>query len=241
MRPRSISSLLDPELDARLVARALEGDERAWTAIVRRYQPLVYAVARSYRLGDEDLGDVFQEVFAALVRGLPRLRDARTLCRWLSSTTERIAFALALRRRREAARNVREPGDDLPLSDSRPPIGADLEAFEQRQLVRLALGRLGRRCQELLDALYAEEPEDYRAIGRRLAMPIGSIGPTRARCLDRLRLALAELESPGSGISRTVRSTSTSRREPTRSLRRTSRVKNPHRKLTWRPSSALDI
>lgn len=208
MRSRSISSLHDPELDARLVARCLDGDERAWTALVRRYQPLVYAVARSFRLSDEDLGDVFQEVFTALVRGLPRLRDARALCRWLSSTTERVAFALALRRRRETARAGGGLDSTRPLADPGPPIGADLEALEERMLVRIALGHLGARCQELLNALYAEATEPYRVIAQRLGMPVGSIGPTRARCLERLREALEDLESRAPRIRKVTRSTS---------------------------------
>lgn len=220
MRARSTSSRLDPELDARLVARCLEGDERAWAALVRRHQPLVYAVARSYRLGDEDLGDVFQEVFAALVRGLPRLRDARALCRWLSSTTERLAFAMAVRRRREAAREELETAGARPLLDPGPPIGADLEALEERALVRLALGSLGTRCQELLNALYAEEAEEsYRAIAGKLGIPIGSIGPTRARCLERLREALERLEAREPRIRARALPTSLHRTGRTRSGR----------------------
>src|SRR5262247_3794883 len=99
---------LDPDLDARLVARCVDGDAKAWEALVRRHERLVYAVGRSYRLGDEDMGDVFQDVFTALLKGLPRLRDGRTLVRWLSSTSERIARTTALKRRREAAREDRE-------------------------------------------------------------------------------------------------------------------------------------
>lgn len=219
MRSRAVSTSLDPELDARLVARCIEGDQRAWTALVRRYQPLVYAVARSYRLSDEDLGDVFQEVFAALVKGLPRLRDARALCRWLSSTTERIAFALALRRRREAARTADDPGQDHPIPDPGAPVGADLESLEERLLVRLALERLGPRCQALLEALYGDEEQGYREIAHRLGIPVGSIGPTRARCLERLRVALSELESPEPGIRGAMRPTSPERTERSRSVR----------------------
>src|SRR5947208_17197122 len=103
MSPPPRASQLDPALDARLVARCLAGDSRAWDALVRRHERLVYAVARSYRLEDDDLADVFQDVFAALVRGLPRLRDTRTLVRWLSSTTDRVARRAALKRRRELA------------------------------------------------------------------------------------------------------------------------------------------
>ena len=193
---------LDPELDARLVARCIEGDELAWAALVRRYERLVYAVARGYRLSEEDLADVFQEVFAALVKGLPRMRDARALCRWLSSTTDRIALATALRRRRERTREEAPPDERWDLADPRPPAATELETLEEQMLVRLALGGLAGRCRELLEALYYREPApDYTRISRELGMPIGSIGPTRARCLEKLERALTTLREPRGGIN----------------------------------------
>src|SRR5262249_62264416 len=67
------SGELDPDLDARLVGRCVDGDPKAWEALVRRHERLVYAIGRSYRLNDEDMGDVFQDVFTALLKGLPRL------------------------------------------------------------------------------------------------------------------------------------------------------------------------
>src|SRR5881628_3358589 len=149
---------LDPGEDARLVERCRAGDARAWEELVRRYERLVYAVARSYHLSDTDLGDVFQEVFAALVRGLPRLREARALCRWLSSTTDRIARATALRSRRERMRTAGDPEALESLPADVPAAGADLEAVEEQTLVRLALAALPERCRGLLYALYYEDP-----------------------------------------------------------------------------------
>ena len=192
--PRSF----DPDEDARLVERCLAGDARAWAALVERHERLVYAVARSYRMSDADLGDVFQEVFAALVRGLPRLRDARALVRWLSSTTERIARATALRRRREQALAVPDPALVEGLPDESPAVESELEALEAQALVRLALAGLPEGCRRLLSALYYEDPvPDYHSLARRLRMPIGSLGPTRARCIERLRRRLAGLEAGG--------------------------------------------
>ena len=193
---------LDPGEDARLVELALSGDSRAWAALVSRHERLVYAVARSYRLSDADLGDVFQEVFAALVRGLPRIRDARTLVRWLSSTTERIARATALRRRREQALTAPDPEAVQDLPSDQPAVGAELETLEERALIRLALSRLPEGCQRLLLALYYEDPiPDYAALARRLHMPIGSLGPTRARCIERMRRVLGGLAGAPEGIS----------------------------------------
>jgi RNA polymerase sigma factor (sigma-70 family) len=195
----------DPDLDARLVERCLAGERGAWDALVRRHERLVYAVARRYRLTDEDLADVFQEVFSALVRGLPRLRNARLLVRWLSSTTERIARSIALRRRREQARAA--PFDALavePVASSEAPVEDELVRLEEQALVRLALSALGGRCRELLTALYYEDPPpSYAALGRRLGTPVGSLGPTRARCFERLRASLMGL---GAGESFGIRS-----------------------------------
>ncbi len=193
---------LDPELDARLVERCLAGDARAWDALVRRHERLVYAVGRSYRLGDEDMGDVFQEVFGALVRSLPRLRDARTLVRWLSVTSERIARATALHRRREQALAEDDPAGVEAIADDRPEAGVELERLEAQALVRLALGTLSERCQKLLHALYFEDPiPAYNELSRRLGVPIGSLGPTRARCMDKLREGVETLSGTGRGIS----------------------------------------
>ena len=129
---------LDPELDARLVDRCLSGDARAWEALVRRHERLVYSIGRSYRLSDDDMGDVFQDVFAALVKSLGRLREARTLVRWLSVTADRIARSTALRRRRELALAADDPGGLDQLVDDAPPVGAELEQMEAQALVRLA-------------------------------------------------------------------------------------------------------
>ena len=196
------SGELDPELDARLVARCLEGESRAWDALVRRHERLVYAIGRSYRLADEDIGDVFQDVFTALFKGLPRLRDGRTLVRWLSSTTERIARATALRRRREAAREDRDEFTFANLEDQGEAIGADLERVERQHQVRLALGGASERCRRLLEALYYEDPTpSYTELSQRLGVPIGSLGPTRARCMERLRSQLAPTQAATGGIN----------------------------------------
>src|SRR5262245_12979456 len=196
------SGELDPELDARLVGRCLAGDARAWEGLVRRHERLVYAIGRSYRLGDEDLGDVFQDVFAALLKGVPRMRDGRTLVRWLSSTTERIARTTALRRRRDAAREDRDEATFDRLEDSGEAIGADLERAERQHQVRMALGAVSDRCKRLLEALYYEDPTpSYGELSRRLGVPVGSLGPTRARCMERLKGHFEQIRSEPHGIS----------------------------------------
>jgi RNA polymerase sigma factor (sigma-70 family) len=189
------SSPLDPELDARLVQRCLAGDPRAWDQLVSRHERLVLSVARSWRLSDEDMADVFQDVFAALVKGLPRLRDARTLVRWLSSTTDRMARTTALRRRREQSLRSDDPDALDRHAADEAPIGAGLEQLERQAVVRLAFAGLPERCRRLLAALYYEDPAPaYADLARRLGLPVGSLGPTRARCMARLRELLASLE-----------------------------------------------
>lgn len=196
------SGELDPELDARLVARCIDGDARAWEALVRRHERLVYSIGRSYRLGDEDMGDVFQDVFTALLKGLPRLRDGRTLVRWLSSTSERIARTTALKRRREAAREDHEDDTFANLEDQGDEIGADLEKVERQHQVRMALGAISDRCKRLLEALYYEDPTpSYTELSQRLGVPVGSLGPTRARCMERLKGHFEQLHGDPEGIS----------------------------------------
>ena len=189
---------LDPDLDAQLVSRVLAGDVRGWEALVTRHERLVYAVARSYRLDEADRADVFQDVFTALVRGLPSMRDPRSLVRWLSSTTDRIARATALRRRREYALRGANPATPDELPSGEPAVGADLEILERQARVRLALSGLGERCRRLLEALYYRDaPASYAELARELGMPMNSVGPNRARCLDRMR-DLLEVAAPDS-------------------------------------------
>jgi RNA polymerase sigma factor (sigma-70 family) len=200
---------IDPDLDARLVVRCAAGDARAWEALVRRHERLVYAIGRSYRLKEEDLGDVFQDVFAALVKGMPRLRDGRALVRWLASTTERIARTTALRRRREEAREHREDDAIAGLEDERGPVGSELERAEREHQVRLALGAVSERCKRLLEALYYEDPTpSYGELSQRFGVPMGSLGPTRARCVERLRGLFENLRSDPQGIQESARPTS---------------------------------
>ncbi len=188
-----VTTRLDPDEDARLASLCLAGRSDAWTDLVHRHERLVYAVSRSYRLADEDLGEVFQDVFLALYQRLPYIRDTRSLCRWLSSTTERIARATALRRRREQALRVDDPHVLDTAPTDRPDPARTLEEFETQALVRLAVEDLSPRCRSLLRALYYEDPPvPYAELAAQLRLSIGSIGPTRARCFDRLRLALSK-------------------------------------------------
>ncbi|MEK7314747.1 MAG: sigma-70 family RNA polymerase sigma factor [Candidatus Eisenbacteria bacterium] len=180
--------------DDRLVEGCLGGDARAWEVLVRRYERLVRAVAGRYRLPEAEAADAFQDTFAALVRGLPNLRDAKALCRWISSTAERISYASALRLRRDRARTSGSAELLAELPDTAPEGDSSLETLEAQSILRQALAAMPARCRALLEALYFEDPKpSYAEIARHLSMRVGSLGPTRARCFEQLRRGVEEL------------------------------------------------
>lgn len=161
--------------------RAAAGDETAWRAIVSQYQRLVYATIRSFRISPDDAQDVFQEAFLRLHRHSSRLRDSRALTRWIIVTTRHLCIDhLASQRRSQRVPAGAEPEFEPADEDSIPRL-------EMAQRVRESLGDLDLRCRDLLHLLFFEqERPDYRAAAARFGVPVGSIGPTRARCLEQL-------------------------------------------------------
>jgi RNA polymerase sigma factor (sigma-70 family) len=170
---------------AALVRAAREGDHDAWDAIVDRFLPLVEAIIRRHRLGDADGDDVSQTVWLRLVEHLGNLREPDALPGWIRTTTRHECLRVL------AARGRVRPVDpqDGPGLDMAEPAVADehLLAAERRQLLRDALAELPAARRELLLLLLADPPLGYEAISERLGIPIGSIGPTRARALEQLR------------------------------------------------------
>jgi len=179
--------------DAALVARCRQGDASAWAALVRRYQRLVYAVVMRAGFDEHGAADVFQTVFSRLVEHLPRLTQPERLQAWIVTTAKREA----LRARHVGQRTVsmtRDEGDEgASIEDSvadDSPLAEDaLAELQQLDLLRAGLDRIDERCRSLLLLVFRDEDEKlpYDDIARRLAMPVGSIGPTRSRCLDKLR------------------------------------------------------
>lgn len=170
-----------------LLERVARGDEQAWREVVARYQRLVYATIRSFRFDGDEAADVFQETFVRLHRHAGRLRNPQGLARWLVQTTYRLCLDHRDRRR---VRGEDPISDDL--ADGAPGMLERLERMQRAQQVREALATLSPRCRELLEQLYFQpEPLEYKVIGERLGMPIGSIGPTRARCFEALLRRLA--------------------------------------------------
>lgn len=189
---------LDALDDAALVARCRQGDGAAWAALVRRYQRLVHTIVLRAGLDTHTAADVFQTVFSRLVQHLPRLAQPERLQAWVVTTAKREA----LRARHLGARTVsltRDDDDDAPaldVADDHPLAEQALSDLQQLHLLRRALERLDARCGELLALLFADDDERpaYDDIGRRLGMPVGSIGPTRSRCLAKLRALLQQIE-----------------------------------------------
>jgi RNA polymerase sigma factor (sigma-70 family) len=177
------------ELDV-LVAAAVSGDQQAWATIVRRYSPLLARALRRYRLDDADGADVVQLTWLRLVEHLPLLREPRALVGWLLTTARREAYRLL----RQSGRIV--PVPDVDDAGHRGPDSPEdqVERKDQERQLRVAVSRLPKSDRELLGVLLTSPPPSYREAAASLGRPVGSIGPTRARCLARLRRELTALD-----------------------------------------------
>lgn len=181
--------------DPSLVQACLDGSQQAWNELVDRYERLVYSVALKSRLSAADADDVFQTVFFSLHRNLPQLKDQARLSAWLITTTHRESWRVARRR-------MRTLGDDNLDSESAVIDPRELETIETQTLVRQGLAELGGTCEQLLRMLFMDSDETpYDNIASQLGMAVGSIGPTRARCLKKLERILARLGLAGNELS----------------------------------------
>ena len=166
---------------AELVHAAGKGDQAAWNSIVERFAGLVWATVRAHRLNAVDGAEVVQTTWLRLVEHLDRIRDPERLGGWLATT----ARNECLRQIRHSAREVPSELADLERGDSGTLDQALLTAERDRAFWK-AFTELGERCQELLRVLMAEAEPSYQEVSAAIGMPIGAIGPTRRRCLERL-------------------------------------------------------
>ncbi|HYB87920.1 MAG TPA: sigma-70 family RNA polymerase sigma factor [Streptosporangiaceae bacterium] len=183
----------DPPV-ADLVTRARRGDQRAWDTLVGRYAPLVFAICRKHRLSDADASDVAQTVWLHLVQQLDKIRDPAALPGWLATTTRHACFRALHEARRPQAAGYMVDAEDIP--DQQSGLAEDeLLVAERHAALREAFADLPPASQQLIALLIADPPVPYTEISAKLGIPIGSIGPTRARCLDKLRShpAIADL------------------------------------------------
>ena len=171
-----------------LVRAAADGDQRAWDSLVGRYHRLVWAVVRTYRLSPADAADVTQITWLKLVEHLGSLRDPERVGAWLATTARREALRLARQRRLDLDRVA--DIDLVVLASDAPSLDDALLRGESDAALLRAVRELDERCQVLLRALAVSPPPRYDEISQVLGMPIGSIGPTRSRCLKRLRQVL---------------------------------------------------
>lgn len=176
-----------------LVGAARSGDQAAWEALVDRFGALVWAVARSFRLPDSDAADVSQTTWLRLVENLERLREPDRVGAWLATTARHESLAVLRRQGRVV------PLDDDDDQEDRATIepGAGLLRSERDVALWSTFTTLTSRCQALLRLLVADPPAAYEEVSAVLDMPVGSIGPTRARCLEHLRR-----KAEAAGISR---------------------------------------
>jgi RNA polymerase sigma factor (sigma-70 family) len=183
--------------DDDLVRRCRDGQQAAWSTLVRRFQRLVYTVPRRAGLSEAQAADVFQTTYARLFENIDRIDDASRVRAWLVTTARRETLRLLKEGSRivdlAGARTGDEDGgsseDPLEqIADTAPLPDALLDDLQQQHRVREALDRLDPRSRQLLELLFLqEEPLPYGEIAARLDIAEGSIGPTRARALEKLR------------------------------------------------------
>ncbi|MEW9550829.1 RNA polymerase sigma factor [Nonomuraea sp. NPDC050783] len=167
-----------------LVVQARKGEQAAWDAIVERYSPLLWSICLRYRLSRADALDAAQTVWLRLVEHLDELRDPAALPGWIAMVAQRECLRQSRSaRRRQSAEQVLD-GD---LKDEARAVEEEVERAERDLALRAALSHLPERCRRLLACFLGDSPLSYPQISERLGMPIGGIGPTRARCLARLR------------------------------------------------------
>ncbi|MEU8400059.1 sigma-70 family RNA polymerase sigma factor [Nonomuraea sp. NPDC048892] len=167
-----------------LVVRARAGDQGAWDVLVERYAPMLWSICRDQGLDRRDIDDVAQYVWMRAVEHLGRLRDPDKIGAWLATTTKH--ECLRVRRSRRKQDHSEQLLDvAMAMDDRTTTIEQVVEDAERDAVLRAAFARLSPDCRRLLGLLMKEMP--YNEICRRLGMAMGSIGPTRARCLARLR------------------------------------------------------
>ena len=170
-----------------LVRAAAEGDQSAWNEIVDRYTPLVVSVIYKHRLRPADAADVNQTLWLRLVEQIGRLREPEALPGWIMTTTRNECLRVLRVQQRTHLYDPLSESDSLEPEQLDADVEADLLAVERRQALRDGFAELTEQCKRLLTKLMTDPPPSYQVVSEELAMPVGSIGPTRIRCLEKLR------------------------------------------------------
>jgi RNA polymerase sigma factor (sigma-70 family) len=178
--------------DSQLLLACRRGDESAWESLIQRYQRLIYAIPRRAGLDDDHAAEVFQEVFTTLFKKLNDIEDPARLHAWLVTTARRKTWKLKTKENswQQFSQNDEQNDsiDELAnIADEALLPDEVLLQLEEQHRVRTAVAGLDERCGRLINLLfYQPEPPAYSEIATALAMSEGSIGPTRARCLEKL-------------------------------------------------------
>jgi RNA polymerase sigma factor (sigma-70 family) len=178
--------------DEALVAGCLRGEQSAWNVLVDRYSALIYSIPLKYGLSEHDAADVFQTVCVTLLEKMASIRDPRGLPAWVMTTTTRQCWAVLRQHNREAARGTSQRSVELEPADPDPLPDEEVLALERQHLVRAALAQLPANCRVLLEALFSDAAQgtSYQQLAVTLGVPPNSVGPTRARCLGKLKRML---------------------------------------------------
>ena len=177
--------------DTRLVKACLSGDEEAWSLLIDKYKALIYSIPVKYGLSRQEAADVFQATCTELLVRLPELREPRALPKWLMQ----VAHHESYRWKRQSQRTVsRDEERDLP-EPTTPAIAESLfQQTQEEQMLREAMTVLTPQCRRLVELLFFETPSrPYTEVAAELGLAVGSIGFTRQKCLERLRVQLDEL------------------------------------------------
>ena len=173
---------------AQLVRQAAAGDHDSWERLVDKFARLIWAITRDFKLGESDAADVAQATWLRLLEHIDRIEYPERVGSWLATTARNECLrSLAARKRVVLAH------DEIQLEGMaahQPDVDEGLLAAERAQVVRAALTQLPLRWQQLLELLISDPPVPYAEISDRLDLPIGSIGPTRRRCLAQLQVLL---------------------------------------------------
>jgi len=176
IRKRAGASIKGPSDDLLLIRSCIQGHSESWARLIRRYERLVYSIA--HILCPDESSDIFQQVCLELYERLGQLRDEAALPKWLITVTRRKCYAV-----------LRARKDDGTLVEEWDDRSSHLDRIEKQHAVELCVAQLPDKCQQLVYLLYHEQLS-YAEVSAKLNIPVSSIGPTRARCLAKLKQML---------------------------------------------------
>lgn len=181
--------------DPQLIEACLAGRQEAWEELLSRYQRLIYSIPIQAGMSRADAAEVFQSVSIKLLKKLSTLRDRERLAKWVATTTTRESWKLARSRRRDNARSASSEDDgsyDFNIIASALPLQEEQQLLvEKQQIVQEAVRSLPEKCRELITLLFLRPDEpSYEEVSEKMGIPESSIGPTRARCLQKLKKML---------------------------------------------------